>query len=170
MDDNDTLTKWTGRPGLTPSQIGGKQAPPPPPGGGQPPGGEEDTERFPQAGDPYEPHSAFSSRLKNRNRRSVGPRMLHFLDEQCWSIGFSYGDLRQMSWKPGDKPGDGPQLVLRFIESKITDVVIQGRNLEEMRHGISEGHILWVRTLPASGIQVLADGDPVITAIVFRTV
>ena len=70
---------------------------------------------------------------------SVDQRLIHFVDKDCWCEGFAYSDLRRVRWALPVGEGSGPALELRFVEAVITDVRIEGRNLEDIHYWISEG-------------------------------
>jgi hypothetical protein len=66
-------------------------------------------------------------------------------DESIKSL--SYSDLRWVDLKPGDKPGNGPGLVLRFVG--VAEVRIEGRCLRPLVDDLRRHRIGWLRELPA---------------------
>jgi hypothetical protein len=118
---------------------------------------------LPKPGDPYRACARFLNRL------SVEPRLIHFVDKDCWAEAFAYSDLRRVRWIPADDPAGGPVLVLRFIEAVITDVYVEGQKLEDIHHWISEGVMPWIWEQP-SGFKARNDNAVVITRITFRKV
>ncbi|APW64318.1 hypothetical protein [Paludisphaera borealis] len=117
-------------------------------------------EPLPRLGEDYRAHA----KPLSRHRLGVDPKMLHFVDRLGWSEGYAFSDLRRVSWKPGGKPGDGPVLVLRFVEAVVTDIVVEGRNLEAVHTLVSEASIPWLWEQP-EGIFMTKDSDVVITRI-----
>ena len=57
----------------------------------------------------------------------------------------------------------------RFVEAVITDVVIEGRNLEDVHHWVSEGAMPWLWEQPA-GFKTRDDHAVVVTRITFHAV
>jgi hypothetical protein len=66
-------------------------------------------------------------------------------DESVKSL--SYSDLRWIDLKPGDKPGNGPGLVLRFVG--VAEVWVEGRCLRPLVDNLRRHRIGWLRELPA---------------------
>jgi hypothetical protein len=138
-----------------------KQAPEAVPEDYQPPPKKSDP--LPRPGDQYRAHARFLNRLHGDQR------LIHFVDQHCWCEGFCYSDLRRVRWLPPASEGSGPLLELRFVESVVTDVRIEGRNLEDIHHWISEQVMPWVREQPA-GFKTRDDKMVVITDIGFSIV
>ena len=57
-----------------------------------------------------------------------------------------------------------PVIELRFVEAVVTEVRIEGRNLEDIHYWISEGVMPWIWEQP-KGFKPREDGVPVITGI-----
>jgi hypothetical protein len=112
---------------------------------------------LPKPGDAYRAHARFLNRL------AIDPRMIHFVDGNCFSEGFSYADLRRVRWIDGGA-GGGPVLVLRFVEAVVVEVRIEGRNLDVIHHWISEGRMPWVWVQP-KGFKTSDDKAVVITLL-----
>jgi hypothetical protein len=127
----------------------------------QPPAKKSDP--LPKPGDAYRAHARFLNRLNTE------PRLIHFVDKDCWSQGFAYSDLRRVGWLPAVEEGGGPVLGLRFVEAEITDVRIEGRNLDDIRYWIDEGNMPWVWEQPR-GFRTRDDKSVVITRITLQLV
>jgi hypothetical protein len=113
---------------------------------------------LPQPGDAYRPHARFLNRL------STDQRLIHFVDKDCFCEGLCYSDLRRVRWQRGADPGGGPVLMLRFVEAMIVEVRIEGRNLKDIHHWISEGCMPWIWEQP-SGFKSKDDHAVVVTRI-----
>lgn len=118
---------------------------------------------LPRPGDSYRPHARFLNRLV------TDPRMIHFVMRDFTCEGFSYGDLRRVSWRMAGGPGGGMVLVLRFVEAVITEVTITGRHLDDLRYWISEGSMPWIWEQPA-GFKIKNDAATVITGIAIQEI
>lgn len=118
---------------------------------------------LPKPGDPYRACARFLNRLNTEQR------LIHFVDKDCWAEAFAYSNLRRVRWVQGDDPADGPVLVLRFIETAITDVYVEGRNVEDIHHWISESVMPWIWEQP-KGFKTRNDSAVVVTRITFRKV
>jgi hypothetical protein len=118
---------------------------------------------LPRPGDKYRAHARFLNRL------DIDQRLIHFVDKECWCEGYAYSDLRRVRWLAPATEGSGPVIELRFVESVITDVRIEGQNLEDVHHWISEGTMPWVWERPA-GFKTRDDNAVVITRITVQTV
>jgi hypothetical protein len=113
---------------------------------------------LPKPGDPYQAHARFLNRLPSE------PRLIHFVRGDFAYEGFCYSDLRRLRWLPAAAPGQGPVLLLRFIEAVTTDVALEGRRIEDVHYWISEGVMSWVWEKPP-GFEVRDDAATVITRI-----
>jgi len=113
---------------------------------------------LPKPGDPYQAHARFLNRLPSE------PRLIHFVMGDFTYEGFCYSDLRRLRWLPAAAPGQGPVLLLRFIEAVTTDVALEGRRIEDVHYWISEGVMSWVWEKPP-GFEVKDDAATVITRI-----
>jgi hypothetical protein len=114
---------------------------------------EDDLIALPQPGDPYKAHS------RTDNKPLL---MLRFVLTDSTVEVFSYADLRRIRLVPGGKPGEGPVLVMLFVEA---DVRVEGRRLDAMLDYLAYHRIAWVRELPPG--KMLADKTAaVITRIV----
>src|SRR5487761_2116449 len=83
----------------------------------------EKADPLPRPGDDYRANA----------RHGNKPEMtLHFVTRDFAYEGFSYADFERVRLVPGDKPGSGPVLILRFNGSEITDVMVEGRHLHSL--------------------------------------
>jgi hypothetical protein len=125
----------------------------------------EDYQPPPKKSDPLpRPGDKYRACARFMNRLHADQRLIHFVDAECWCEGFAYTDLRRVRWLPPAGEGGGPVLELRFVEAAITDVRIEGRNLEDIHHWISEGTLPWVWEQPR-GFKTRDDKAMVITRI-----
>ena len=113
---------------------------------------------LPKPGDGYRAHARFLNRLGNEQR------LIHFVTSDFLCEGFAYSDLRRVRWVPGADAGGGPVIELRFVEAVVTEVRIEGRNLDDIHYWISEGVMPWLWEQP-KGFKPREDGVPVITGI-----
>ena len=145
----------------------------PPPNGAAVPGAVEEEAEFspppkksdplPKPGDRYRPHARFL------NRMSSEQKLIHFIHGDFVCDGFSYHDLRRVRLLPPKEPGQGPLLVLRFIEAVVMEVTIGGRNLDDLHYYISEHTMPWVWEQPR-GFKTADDRATVITGINFEEI
>ena len=135
-----------------------------------PEAGEQDYQPPPKKSDPLpRPGDAYRAHARFLNRLHVDQRLIHFVDKDCWCEGYAYSDLRRVRWAKPVGEGSGPVLELRFVESVITDVRIEGRNLEDVHHWISEGTMPWIWEQP-TGFKTRDDNAVIITRITFKEV
>jgi hypothetical protein len=130
--------------------------PEPEPDGQQTPAKKSDP--LPQPGDPYRAHARFLNRLV------ADTPLIYFVLGDFSHEGFRYSDLRRLRWKAASKPGQGPSLLLRFVEAEITDVEIEGIRLIDVEHWIGLGVMPWVWEKPP-GFKVHESNAAVITRI-----
>lgn len=98
------------------------------------------TDPLPRPGDDY----------KANARHGNKPEMtLHFVTRDFSYEGFSYADIERVRLVPGDKPGSGPKLIVRFNGSVVTEVTIEGRHLHSLYHWIGLHLVPWVWEHPA---------------------
>jgi hypothetical protein len=117
----------------------------------------------PRPGDPYRANAQFLNRLEERQV------MIHFVARDCIPRGFAYAYLEGIWFEPGDQPGGGLDLVMRFGGTKPTDVRIRGRNLDGVYDYISRHTMPWVWERPP-GRYADNDAATVITGISFHPV
>ena len=120
----------------------------------------EKTDPLPRPGDPYRANA----------RHGNKPEMtLHFISKDFAYEGFSYADFERVRLVPGDKPGGGPVLIVRFNGSVITDVRIEGRHLHSLYHWIGLHGVSWVWEHPGSA-DFADEAAPIIKRIAFDVV
>ena len=120
----------------------------------------EKADPLPRPGDSYRVHS----------RHGNKPEMtLHFISKDFAYEGFSYGDFERVRLVPGDKPGSGPVLILRFNGSEITDVRIEGRHLHSLYHWTGLHQVSWIWEHPGTA-EFADDATPIIKKISFNIV
>ncbi len=79
--------------------------------------------------------------------------------------GFPYsGRIEGPHLVPDDDPGKGNVIVIRFSASKMIEVQIRGRHLDELHHYLGDHRMRWVRELP-KGKFVNEAGAAVVTSI-----
>jgi hypothetical protein len=123
----------------------------------QEPGGTllERSDPLPRPGDTY----------KAASRHAAEPQLaLHFILKDFSYEGFSYGDFERVRLVPGERPGSGLVLVLRFNGSVVTEVTIEGRHLHPLYHWIARGLISWVWEHPGAA-DFLDEAVPVVRKI-----
>lgn len=118
----------------------------------------DDLVPLPQPGDAYKAYS----RPDNKSLL-----MLRFLLQDGSVEGFAYCDLRRTRMQPGDDPGSGPVLLLRFVEAVITEVRIEGRYLDMLADLLAFHRVAWLRELPA-GMMLHEKNTAVITGVTLR--
>jgi hypothetical protein len=120
----------------------------------------EELHPLPLPGDEYVAYS------RSSNKPTLS---LRFVLADASVRGFSFASLDTFDLKPGEKPGQGPMLVLRFDGSKGTEAVLEGRHLDTLYDHLGDHRIRWVRELPP-GRDFLDADKPVINRITFRPV
>jgi hypothetical protein len=115
---------------------------------------------LPKPGDPYRANARFLNRLQTPQP------FLKIVMANGDIEGFSYGDLRRVRLVKGEKPGDGPVLILRFVEAVVTEVQMEGRNLDDIHYYISQHTMPWIWERP-KGFHT--DDDDATTVIVSIT-
>jgi hypothetical protein len=120
----------------------------------QPPAKKSDP--LPKPGDDYRAHARFLNRLAEEQR------FIYFVTSDFVCEGFAYSDLRRVRWLPPADDGGSPVIELRFVEAAITDVQIEGRNMDDILYWIGEGVMPWLWAEP-DGFKAKNDGLPVIT-------
>lgn len=113
---------------------------------------------LPRPGDPYRANA------RNGNKPEL---TLHFVLKDFTYEGFSYADFERVRLVPGDNPGGGPVLIVRFSGSVVTDVRIEGRHLHSLYHRIGLHGVSWVWEHP--GPSDFADeAEPIIRRITIQ--
>jgi len=95
--------------------------------------------------------------------------MIHFVLRDLSYEGFAYADCERIRLVPGEKPGSGPVLIMRFNGSVVTEVLIEGRHLHSMYHGIGLHLVPWLWEHP-SPADFADDKATLIKQITFREV
>jgi hypothetical protein len=94
---------------------------------------------LPQPGDPYETaHSRPGNKPVPTLRFIMGDTVR----------GLPYASLDSIDLLPGDKPGDGPKIVILFTGLVPRKAVITGRQLLMLFDLLSYHRVAWVRELP----------------------
>jgi hypothetical protein len=164
--DDDLLTRFTQRH-VAPSSIEEiinrqRQTRDPEPEPVEPPQTlAKKSDPLPRRGDPYRAHARFLGQL------NLQPRLIHFVLGDFVREGFAYGDLRRLRHLPSPDPGQGPVILMRFVEAEITDVLIEGRLLDDVYHWIGECAMPWLWEQPP-GFKTADEGAAVITRITIR--
>lgn len=120
----------------------------------------ERSDPLPRPGEPYRMHA----------RHGNKPEMtLHFVLKDFSYEGFSYADIERVRLVPGDKPGSGPVLIVRFSGSEVTEVRIEGRHLHSLYHWIGLHGVSWLWEHPGPA-DFMDEALPVIKKITFQPV
>lgn len=116
---------------------------------------------LPQAGDPYVAHA----------RQSVGSETTLFcIDRDGNFEGFAWNTYDRIRLVKPELPGGGPVLVVRFYGSEITEVSIEGRNLDALRVFLGQCRVMWIRELGEAKAFGLGASEAVITRLTIRPV
>lgn len=115
---------------------------------------------LPRPGDPYT--LAFA--------RTPQPVMtLRLLQGNGTNRGFAYHNLDSVDWVQGEKPGDGPYIVLRFDGLTPTEALLGGRHVDQLYDLLGHHRVSWVRELPP-GRDFKEPDETVINRIYYRPV
>lgn len=120
----------------------------------------DDLTPLPRPGDPYK---AFA------RPQMKPPATLHCLMGDGSMRGFAWSGYDSIDWRPGEGPGEGPIVVVRFAGIFSREVAITGRHLEVLHHYLGTMRVAWIRVQPAGKI-LKDDGSSVITGMVIRHV
>ena len=123
----------------------------------------EDYDPLPQAGSPYVAYA----------RPGNKPEMvLHVMLKDGFSKGYAWSNFDSVDTAPGDKPGSGPVLVVRFAGLVPTELRISGSNLGKLHACIGRQRIAWIREQPSArgfdGVAAPGGNAEVITSIAVR--
>ena len=66
-----------------------------------------------------------------------------------FSKGYAWSNFDSVDTAPGDKPGRGPVLVVRFVGLEPTELRISGINLGKLHACIGRQRIAWIRERPS---------------------
>ena len=164
MAMDDSLLRARPRSTLLPGPAGKAAAAPPPEAAAfdaAEPGPWDDYDPLPQPGSPY---AAAYSRASNKPEI-----VLHVLLKDGFSKGYAWSNFDSVDTSPGDRPGGGPVLVVRFAGLTPTELRISGRNLGKLHACIGRQRIAWIREQPSKrgfdAANALGDKAEVITGI-----
>jgi hypothetical protein len=115
---------------------------------------------LPRAGESYQAHALHGNKPE---------MMIHFVLRDFSYEGFSYADCERIRLVPGEKPGSGPVLIMRFNGSVVTEVLIEGRHLQTVYHLIGLHQVPWLWEHP-SPADFTDDKATLIKRITFREV
>ena len=128
------------------------------------PGAWDDYDPLPQPGSPY---LAAYSRAANKPEI-----VLHVMLKDGFSKGYAWSNFDSVDTAPGDKPGSGPVLVIRFAGLVPTELRITGSNLGKLHACIGRQRIAWIREQPAKrgfdGVAAQGEKAEVIASIAVR--
>ena len=102
----------------------------------------DDFDPLPQPGDPYVKAYATT--------RSGLTTTLHVLLATGVYRGFAWSNYDSVDMVPGDKPGSGPVMLLRFAGLVPTELRISGSNPGMLHACLGRQRVLWIRERPAS--------------------
>jgi hypothetical protein len=120
----------------------------------------EDVYILPEADSPYAPYG-----------RGVGKpeETLNVLLKDGYWRGFDWCNFDSVDTAPGDGPGSGPVLVLRFAGLEPTELRLSARNHRRLHGLLIRKVVVWIRELPSKrGFELAGASDDkaeVITAI-----
>jgi hypothetical protein len=102
---------------------------------------------LPEKDDPLpEPEQPYKAHARHVNK----PEMTIFFVTKGFSYeGYSFANCEWVRLVPGEKPGSGPVLHLRFNGSIVTDVMIEGRHLRSLCNRIGRHLVPWVWEHPS---------------------
>lgn len=110
----------------------------------------EETGADSASGDKVDPLPRPGDAYRAAGRHGNKPDLtIHFVTKSYAYEGFSYADLERVRLVPGDKPGVGPVLVLRFNGSVVTEVRIEGRHPHSLYHWIGLHKLPWIWEHPS---------------------
>lgn len=114
---------------------------------------------LPRAGDPYVAHS----------RQSNGPETtLYCIDHEGYFQGFAWSTFERIRLVRPETPGGGPVLVLRFSGSEVSEVAIEGGNLDNLRVFLGQCRVTWIRELGGGRPIKPGPDEPIITRITIQ--
>lgn len=115
---------------------------------------------LPSPGDVYKAHARPSHREETT---------LYCLPSNALPRGIAWHAYDSVRFEPPAKPGGGPVLVVRFTGAEPLDVMIEGRNLNDLFFQLGQNRILWIRELP-TGKDFKDDSMTVITRLTIQPV
>lgn len=78
--------------------------------------------------------------------------------------GFSYSNLDTLDLVPGNDPGQGPMICMRFNGIVATEVRVSGRNIDGLYSYLGHHRVAWVKERPPSR-DFIPQGETVVTGI-----
>ena len=121
----------------------------------------DDVDPLPTPGSPY---TAASSRPGNKPELT-----LHVMDKNGYYHGFAWSNFDSIDTAPGDRPGNGPVLIVRFTGLVPTELRISGSNLSALHAYLGQQRKSWIREQPSKrgfdAAPALGDRAEVITGI-----
>ena len=116
---------------------------------------------LPGAGDPYVAHARPGNGAEET---------LYCIDRDGYFEGFAWNTFERIRLVKPERPGGGPVLVLRFHGSEVSEVAIEGRNLDALRVFLGRRRLIWIRELGEGKAFGLGAGDAVITKLTIQPV
>jgi hypothetical protein len=100
----------------------------------------DDYDPLPQPGSPYIAYA------RPGNKPEI---VLHVMTKDGFSKGYAWSNFDSVDTAPGDGPGTGPVLVVRFAGLVPTELRISGSNLGKLHACIGRQRIAWIREQPS---------------------
>jgi hypothetical protein len=121
-------------------------------GGAEPGLPDDDVDPLPQPGSPYMAYG------RPGNKPEL---VLHVMSKDGFFKGYAWSNFDSVDTVPGDKPGSGPVIIVRFAGLVPTELRIVGSNLGKLHACIGRQRIGWIRERPSKrGFDaVAATGD-----------
>jgi hypothetical protein len=124
----------------------------------------EDYDPLPKPGSPY-----LAAYARPGNKPEL---VLHVMLKDGVSKGYAWSNFDSVDSVPGNGPGQGPVLIVRFAGLEPTELHITGSNLGRLHACIGRQRVAWIREQPSKrGFDDVAarnDRAEVITAIAVR--
>jgi hypothetical protein len=119
----------------------------------------ERSDPLPRAGDAY----------KASARSATRPQLTLFLvGKDYLPDGFAYANLERVRLIASEDPISGPNVVLRFTGSVVTEVVIEGRHLSSLANNLGLHVLPWLWQHPNPS-DFANEHEPLIRKITLRT-
>lgn len=115
-------------------------------------------ERLPPLPGPGDPYKAYA-----RPANQMLPTLVLLLADASVKA-FSYNNLDTLDLLPAKDAGDGPVMVLRFSGIVATEIVLTGRDLDELYNYLGFHRVAWIRERSPSR-HFLSEMETVITGI-----
>ena len=156
--DDDTLTRPRSRPTSTllplPARAEAKpREPEAEPDGEAESGPWDDYDPLPLPGSPY---TAAYARPGNKTETT-----LHVMLKDGSVKGYAWCNYDSVDFSPGDGPGNGPTVTLRFAGLVPTELRFTGKGLGKLHSCIGRQRIAWVREQPSKrGFGLVGQSEP----------